>query len=730
MIGAKLLSQNHDAFDKRICFLEIFIVMLVGGILSLFAAWLAHDQEVRLHIEAFRQLANSKVLVLMARFQNLRDVELDGLARFIENSRGLEPAEFQRYNGRLVLNPFVQAWNWVPIVPINKKKQMEIQARNQGKDHFSIWQRGPAGNRVPAEDRKVYYPIYFVSPLSGNKSSVGFDLGSDFLSQKTLRETMKTRLTTCSAPVILPGKDGKVILIYRPIAGFNGKLDLKGFAVAVMSMDDLLKSSVSDRNVAISFSLASKSKLTLLSSSFDQKSRFTSRWSLVRPILAFGKTFFVHIHSRPDFERSHPLRAGWMVFFSCLALTSAMIFFLTTALNRRRQLEKIVADRTFELQNLRNYLSNIINSMPSVLIGVDPSEKVTQWNNEAQKLTGITSRDALGKPLQEAFPRIASEITWVHEAMKTRKVHGGRRHRTLENEVRYEDVTVYPLIANGINGAVIRIDDVTDRVRLEEMMLQSEKMLSVGGLAAGMAHEINNPLGGMMQTANVMKNRLTNLDLASNLRVAKEVGVKLELIREYMKRRKIDDMLDRIVQSGKRAAEIISNMLSFARKGASTYSSHDIGELLDKCLDMAGADYDLKKHYDFRQIEIIREYAEDLPYVYCEPVNIQQVFLNILRNGAEAMNDVERKSCFVLRLMRDKPGWIRVEIEDNGPGMEEEIRKRIFEPFFTTKPIHQGTGLGLSVSYFIIVKNHKGKMMIESTPGEGTKFLIYLPIHL
>ena len=188
-----------------------------------------------------------------------------------------------------------------------------------------------------------------------------------------------------------------------------------------------------------------------------------------------------------------------------------------------------------EKKRLRNYLANVINSMPSVLVGVTPDGKVTQWNIEAQRLTGIPPDTAVGQPLEQAFPRLAAEMKQVREAMLTREARSEpRQARKEKGETLYEDITVYPLITNGIEGAVIRVDDVTERVRIEEMMVQSEKMLSVGGLAAGMAHEINNPLGGMMQTANVMSNRLTNLDLPINQRAAEKAGTTIEAIRTFM----------------------------------------------------------------------------------------------------------------------------------------------------------------------------------------------------
>jgi len=381
------------------------------------------------------------------------------------------------------------------------------------------------------------------------------------------------------------------------------------------------------------------------------------------------------------------------------------------------------------------YFSNIIDSMPSVLVGVDPDGNVTQWNSKAEHVTGLSPENAVGQPLAQAFPRLAAEMEKAREAIKICKVHTDPRCALkADNETYYEDVTIYPLIANGVEGAVIRVDDVTEQVRLEEMMVQSEKMMSVGGLAAGMAHEINNPLGGMMQTASVMSNRMTNLELPANIRAAEAAGISMEAIRTFMEARGIPEMLEYIRESGKRTAEIIKNMLSFSRQSDSTFSPHNPAELLDRSVNLAGSDYDLKKKYDFRQIEIVRDYEKDLPFIPCESGKIQQVFLNILRNGAEAMqdasgNDEEKKPCFILRLAHErKTGMVRIEIEDNGPGMDEKTRKRAFEPFFTTKPAGVGTGLGLSVSYFIITENQRGSMNVESEPGQGTKFVILLPV--
>ena len=386
-----------------------------------------------------------------------------------------------------------------------------------------------------------------------------------------------------------------------------------------------------------------------------------------------------------------------------------------------------------ELERLRIYLDNIINSMPSILIAVDQTGKITQWNNEAEIRLGVQKSQALGTLLEETFPQLNKEMAKVQLTITQKSPQKDPKITlSLGGKSSIVDVTIFPLTTNAVEGAVIRIDDISDRVRIEEMMIQSEKMLSVGGLAAGMAHEINNPLAGILQAAQVMQMRLSD-DLPKNMQTAKECGTSMEKIRAYMEKRRLATMLDSIQEAGQRAAKIVDNMLSFSRKGNSEMSMQDMGELMDKTIKLAENDYDLKKKYDFRQIEIVRDYEPDVPAIPCEASKIQQVFLNLLKNGSQAMAEIRNdqdpsyQPRFNIQIRQEKD-VIKISVEDNGPGMEETTRKRIFEPFFTTKDVGSGTGLGLSVSYFIITDNHKGMMYVESLSGKGTKFVIKLPL--
>ncbi|WP_320170893.1 cache domain-containing protein [Maridesulfovibrio sp.] len=280
----------------------------------------------------------------------------------------------------------------------------------------------------------------------------------------------------------------------------------------------------------------------------------------------------------------------------------------------------------------------------------------------------------------------------------------------------------------GKKKLLIVMRDVTERKKMNKTMIQTEKMMSIGGLAAGMAHEINNPLGVIMQvTQNII--RRTSPTLKSNLPIAEQCNIDLDNLRNYMDKRGITGYLRSIQESGQRAASIVRSMLDFSRRSNSSKSYSDIEAVIESAISLASNDYNLKKQYDFKKIKIIRDYSSPPIFNFTE-MEISQVILNLIKNAAQALseeNNLQKIPTITIRTSTDRQS-VRVEIEDNGPGIPAERLKRIFEPFYTTKSPGSGTGLGLSVSYFIITQNHGGTITADSNPGEGTKFTITLPM--
>ena len=209
-----------------------------------------------------------------------------------------------------------------------------------------------------------------------------------------------------------------------------------------------------------------------------------------------------------------------------------------------------------------------------------------------------------------------------------------------------------------------------------------------------------------------------------------EAGIALDDVNAYLQSREIPQLLDGIAQAGSRAAKIVSHMLAFSRRSNRQLAPCDLPQLIDQALEIAGNDFDLTESFDFKAIAIERDFDPQLGPVPATANELEQVLLNLLKNAAQAIHlrdDASEPGRITLRT-RLNPPWAEVQVEDNGIGMPEPVRKRIFEPFFTTKEVGQGTGLGLSVSYFIVTNNHKGQLEVQSSQGQGTCFTLRLPL--
>jgi len=424
--------------------------------------------------------------------------------------------------------------------------------------------------------------------------------------------------------------------------------------------------------------------------------------------------------------------------------------------NKHHELEQRFLDRSEKLVNLnsqlydeiakheiteellretQSYIQSIINSMPSILIGVTRDGTITHWNRAAQKATNINYDKALGYLLDTIAPELAINKALIERAIALQKTQKREnRQQGHGSQAKYSDLTIYPLISSEIEGAVIRVDDVTLRVRLETMMIQNEKMNSLGELAAGVAHEINNPLGAILQNIQNIKRRISG-ELQKNKSTATELGISLEDVNLYLKNREILNFLDNIKDAGERATLIVKNMLEFSRADSKQFDPIDIKGLLNRSIDLALHSISASQSPLSKQTTIYKHFPEHCPLVNCSAAEIQQVVLNLLSNAYHAFNEADssaiKKSLLKIDVtlsFTDKV--MRLDITDNGTGMDAWTQRHIFDPFFTTKEVGKGTGLGLSVSYFIITEHHGGSITVDSEVNSGTTFTIQIPLHL
>ncbi|MCP4338171.1 MAG: PAS domain S-box protein [Desulfobulbaceae bacterium] len=350
---------------------------------------------------------------------------------------------------------------------------------------------------------------------------------------------------------------------------------------------------------------------------------------------------------------------------------------------------------------LRKLLENIIDSMPSVLIGVDSKTRITQWNLQAEKKTGISRTSAIGQPLETVYPPMASDLDELHEAIQSQKIAANlKKVRHLASEDVYENITIYPLHASGMEGAVIRIDDITERVRLEETMIHSDKMNSIGVLAGGIAHDFNNLLVGI----------LGNLNLAS------------VLIEED---HKAYSLIKKAEKASLRTQDLTSQLLTFSKGGDPVRKSAALESVLTESSMFVLTGSNITCDFSI---------PPDLWRVDIDAGQISQVVQNLIINAKQATAgggfievtciNINRKRDHLPQILKGNK-YVQVTISDTGHGVPEEHLGKIFDPYFSTKK--EGSGLGLAVCHSIIAK-HEGLITAKSKVGKGTSFSFYLPV--
>ncbi|MDH5736168.1 MAG: PAS domain S-box protein, partial [Gammaproteobacteria bacterium] len=399
-------------------------------------------------------------------------------------------------------------------------------------------------------------------------------------------------------------------------------------------------------------------------------------------------------------------------------------------------------------------LSNILDIAPVAIIVINEHQKITVFNKGAEKIFHYSANELINHPLSALIPdSLPDEVD--NQASSLYQVSA---FKSLEGKVevlgRRKDGTEFPC---GLNISVIKendewfctviLRDLTGQKKAEQallkekreqeelikklqdaqdQLLQSEKMASIGQLAAGVAHEINNPVGYINSNIGSLKNYLADLlSLLECYENSEEKIQDLELLQSIQKMKKdvdleylktdIRDLINESEEGVTRVKKIVQDLKDFSHVDEAEWQWTDLHNGLDSTLNIVHNELKYKA-------EVIKEYG-DIPQIECIISQLNQVFMNLLVNAAHA---IETRGTITVRTGTEDDG-VWVEIEDTGKGMDETTRKRIFDPFFTTKPVGQGTGLGLSLSFGIIQK-HSGKIIVTSEPGKGSCFHIWLPV--
>src|SRR5262249_30198265 len=356
------------------------------------------------------------------------------------------------------------------------------------------------------------------------------------------------------------------------------------------------------------------------------------------------------------------------------------------------QLYSSLEHKTLQIARLKDFSEIMVESLSVGVLAVDLGGIVESWNTRMEQLFGVPRQEALGARLDALLPaELAAEIAARQNEEQITGIYKQRLQH--QGKTLTMNVSITPLVSKSGEhiGRLLLFDDVTQRERMEEQMSQTEKLTSLGLLAAGVAHEVNTPLAVISNYIQMLAKQMPESDPRHSI-------------------------IEKIVKQTFRASEIVNNLLNFSRTGAAEIANVDVNHVVEETLSLVS--HPLKTS----QIQVVKNLGDGLPAVRGSANKLQQVFLNLFLNARDAM---PTGGILEVRTSAHN-GSVEIEVVDTGAGIPREHIHRIFDPFFTTKASGRGTGLGLSVSYGII-KEHSGKVDVRSAPGKGTSFHVEFP---
>lgn len=380
---------------------------------------------------------------------------------------------------------------------------------------------------------------------------------------------------------------------------------------------------------------------------------------------------------------------------------------------------------------------DLYNNSPDMYASVDIDlGVVTQCNDTLLDVLGFQRDEVIGVKVIELYhpdcrKRVEQEI-WGK--LLDIEVISNQELKLIRKNGEQLYVILNGSIAKDSGGTVSQVrmawHDITERKKLEEQLLVSEKMTIIAGLAAGVAHEINTPLSGILQSIQLVE---MGLDPATpaNREIAEKHEINLDKVAEYIRDKELDFFFKGIRESAVTAARIVADLLQFSRPHESQWTVSNLIKVIERAVALAKSDYSLKKENNINNVTFVYEFPSFLPEVKCMAMEIEQVIINLIKNSCQAMIEgtVSLKNPKIIIKSYQVEDNVVIEVVDNGPGVSKEISHQVFDPFFTTKEVGVGTGLGLSVSYSIICVKHGGDIEVESIPNEVTSFKISLPIN-
>ncbi|MGO9614449.1 MAG: CHASE domain-containing protein [Dissulfurispiraceae bacterium] len=727
----------------------LFAVILVLGVaLSIIVSGSTYYAQKKLTELEFNEAADNRYSAFKRELDSDLSVLASLQALYYSSENGVERAEFRNFTSHILKqHASIQALEWIPYVPGSQREAYEQAAKKEGLPDFQFTERIAQGTMKRAEKRQEYFPVYYVEPYKGNEIALGFDLASNPTRLEALEGARKTGEMRATARVTLvqetKSQFGVIVFapIYRNRVLINSEQtrweNLEGFALGVFRIGDMVEKAenyLNPEGVDIFIydeSAPVKERYLYTHSSRTRKSPMLNPYQPATDLInsktleVAGRKWMVIYAATPGFIAARSRWLPWGLLLAGLLFTGLVIrflFFVSHAEHVEKyakdlsdvntQLEHEIMERKRTEEALRQSQEQyrlIVDAANEGIWALDGDRKTSFVNPQMARMLEYEAKEMIGREV-ESF--IFEEDMPDHvQKMENRRgeiaEHYERRWRRKDGQAVWTIVSATPIIdaLHHFRGSFAMILDITERKKLEQQLLQAQKMEAVGLLAGGIAHDFNNIL-----TAIIGYGSLLQVEISRNV-----------LLNSYVVQ---------ILNAANRGAEVTKSLLAFSRKQMINPKPVDLNNIvrgIEKLLArLIGEDIAITTTLSSKELVCMVDASQ-----------IEQVLMNLTTNARDAMPNggrltlktamVEIDENFVQSHGYGAPGKYAVlSVTDTGIGMDQQSMGKIFDPFFTTKENGKGTGLGLAMVYGII-KQHGGYISVNSEPGKGTTFKIYLP---
>ncbi len=730
-------------------------IVVLGVALSILVSSFSYYSDKKLIQAAFNEAAENRYSALKRELANNLAVLTSLQALYYSSGKYIERSEFRNFtNYILKQHPGIKALYWIPRVPASRREAFERGAKREGFPEFQFTERIAQGKMKREGNRKEYFPVYFIEPNTGNEIVLGYDLTSDPELLEALEVAGKTGETRATAR-IAPARDtlsqfGFIVFapIYKKGASINSDQvrwdNLEGFALGTFRVSDIVKT-------AMHYFEPEGVDLFIYDTSAPEKKRFLYAYSsrtrktpllnqdhpetntISSKTLEFaGRKWTVIYSAAPDFITARMSWRPWGLLFAGLifsGLFAGLLFSIGSYAERadkwakhlsvlNTNLVREIVDRKSaedELRESEERLSMALKAPGQSIYDSDLKTGEAIVSPEYALLLGCNPAE-FHETTAEWFKRLHPDDKEQVAAVYRAYVKGEIPEYKVEFRQKTKDgswkwiLSVAKITERDADGNPLRMTgthtDITEHKKLEEQLLQSQKMEAIGLLAGGVAHDFNNILTAIIGFGTIAKKRLQE-DI------------------------KTKGFVEEMIAGARHAAELTRGLLAFSRKQVICPKLQNLNEIVGNMEKML-------RRIIIENIELRTVLSERDIIVMVDAVQMGQVLLNLTTNARDAMHEgghlfietdvVNIDNGYAAANLFEKSGeYALLTVSDTGTGMDLETRENIFEPFFTTKEVGKGTGLGLAMVYGI-VKQHDGNITVHSEPGKGTTFKIYLPM--